>query len=466
MTLAMDLYDVFQFPMFYSVMYPNDIIANSILPGTSGLSYPKELKNKIIRIKDNKLQSTGEFYEWLRGFTDGEGYFAISHNSIKCLLKSGKIVKYESVIFSFVLHLSIRDKDVLYTIQKQLGGIGKIFIPEKGSHAFLRVSARNDVDLLLKLMSDYFSKLNTTKVLDYVAWNQARNLYFGYLDKRDKDSLPHHSDPHFNTILQKVISIKNSMNKSRVDFKLPENHKITITKRWLLGFFEGEGCFVVKSNSVFFSLVQTRVNRNVLVEIQNFLLQVDNMATVKVYDRQPNKLKQKPYSILYVGETNNSAYLLLILFIDLPWLSIKLWDFIDWAIVYILVAEGKHHTSEGKVTINILKSRMNIKRQNNDVEISNNMLDLLHSASNYAYSEQTGILNIKETLQGRSSKKHLLNSYVLVTDSNNSTSFCFRSNSYCADYFQVNKVSVARWIKKNSPVSIKKGKFLFHKVQR
>lgn len=122
-----------------------------------------------------------------------------------------------------------------------------------------------------------------------------------------------------------------------------------------------------------------------LVEIQNFLLQVDNMATVKVYDRQPNKLKQKPYSILYVGENNNSAYLLLILFIDLPWLSIKLWDFIDWAIVYILVAEGKHHTSEGKVIIDILKSRMNIKCQNNDVEISNNMLDLLHSVSNYAY---------------------------------------------------------------------------------
>ena len=147
MTLAMDLSDIFQFPMLYAVMYPKDIIANTILPWTSGLSYPKELKNKIIRIKDNKLQSTDEFYEWLRGFTDQEGYFGISHNSRKSLLKSGKIVKYENVVFSFVLHLSIRDKDVLYTIQKQLGGIGKILIPEKGSGAFLRVSARNEVDL-------------------------------------------------------------------------------------------------------------------------------------------------------------------------------------------------------------------------------------------------------------------------------------------------------------------------------
>lgn len=346
-----------------------------------------------------------------------------------------------------------------------MGGIGKILIPEKGSDAFLRISARNDVDLLLKLMSSYFKKLNSTKVLDFRAWNQARNLYYEYLDKRDKNSSPLHSDTFYSTILKKVISIKNSMNKSRVDFKLPENHKITITKRWLLGFFEGEGCFIVTKNSTCFSLGQTSVNRSVLVEIQNYLLQVDNKATVKIYDCKPNKLKQKPYSKLYVGETNNSTYLLLILFIDLPWLSIKLWDFIDWAIVYILVAEGKHHTSKGKVIIDILKSRMNIKRQNNDVEISKNILDLLHSESNYAYSEQTGILNIKETLQRRSSKKHLLNSYVLVTDSNNSTSFCFRSNSHCADYFQVNKVSVARWIKKNSPVSIKKGKFLFQKVQ-
>ena len=465
MTLAIDFSYGFHITMFYPVEY-KDTIAYSILPGTNGLSYPLKLKNKIIHMKYNKLKSTGEFYEWLRGFTDGEGYFAISHNSRKSLLKSGKIVKYENVIFSYVLHLSIRDKDVLYTIQKQLGGIGKILIFEKGSVAFLRVSARNDVDLLLKLMSSYFNKLNSTKVLDFRAWNQARNLYYEYLDKRDKNSSPLHSDTFYTTILKKVISIKNSMNKSRVDFKLPENHKITITKRWLLGFFEGEGCFIVTKNSTSFKLGQTSVNRSVLVEIQNYLLQADNKATVKIYDCKPNKLKQKPYSILYVGENNNSAYLLLILFIDLPWLSIKLWDFIDWAIVYILVAEGKHHTSEGKVIIDILKSRMNIKRQNNDVEISNNMLDLLHSASNYAYSEQTGILNIKETLPGRSSKKHLLNSYVLVTDSNNSTSFCFRSNSYCADYFQVNKVSVARWIKKNSPVSTKKGKFLFQKVQR
>ena len=98
-------------------------------------------------MKYNKLKSTGEFYEWLRGFTYERGYFAISHNSRKSLLKSGKIVKYENVIFSYVLHLSIRDKDVLYTIQKQLGGIGKILIFEKGSVAFLRVSARNEVDL-------------------------------------------------------------------------------------------------------------------------------------------------------------------------------------------------------------------------------------------------------------------------------------------------------------------------------
>ena len=50
-------------------------------------------------------------------------------------------------------------------------------------------------------MSDYFSKLNTTKVLDYVAWNQARNFYYGSLDKRDKDSFPLHSDPHVALIL-------------------------------------------------------------------------------------------------------------------------------------------------------------------------------------------------------------------------------------------------------------------------
>ena len=68
MTLAIDFFHDFHIPMFYTVEY-QDTIAYSILPGTNGLYYPLKLKNKIIHMKYNKLKSTGEFYEWLRGFT-------------------------------------------------------------------------------------------------------------------------------------------------------------------------------------------------------------------------------------------------------------------------------------------------------------------------------------------------------------------------------------------------------------
>jgi len=56
---------------------------------------------------------------------------------------------------------------VLYTIQKLLGNIGNIVV-NNGSATFT-VSGKEDTDKLLEYMYDYFSRLNTTKVLDFLA---------------------------------------------------------------------------------------------------------------------------------------------------------------------------------------------------------------------------------------------------------------------------------------------------------
>ncbi len=45
-------------------------------------------------------------------------------------------------------------------------------------------------------------------------------------------------------IIKEVLDIKNSMNRKRVSFHQPLDHKICITPYWLLGFVEGEGFFV------------------------------------------------------------------------------------------------------------------------------------------------------------------------------------------------------------------------------
>lgn len=424
-----------------------------------------ECKNKILSIKENKIKSADAFYEWLRGFTDGEGYFLIKKTSRKVLNKSGEIITYISITFSFVLHLSIKDVDVLYTIQKWLGGIGLVSIDEKGTTASLMVTGKEDTDKLMKLMYDYFSNLNTTKVLDFFAWYEARNLYYKYQEEKDKN-IPTYKDQGYSLLLNKVLSIRDSMNKSRFNFKFPESHKVNITKEWLLGFIEGEGCFHINNISVAFSLAQTSVNRYVLVCIKDYLQKFGDNLILTIEDCKPNKLKQKPYSVLYIGKGNNTAYIFISLIIDLPWLSYKVLNFKDWVVIYLLVSEGKHHLPEGKRIIANLKSRLGTKRELLDIEINKETIDLLYSASNYVESDHTGIFKVKINSKGLPGIMHKTGSYVLVTDLENSKSLKFKSNAECATYFGVSKVSVGRWITKNGPVSLQskvKGTFSFKK---
>ena len=44
-------------------------------------------------------------------------------------------------------------------------------------------------------MRSYFRKLNTTKVLNFLDWEKARNLYLEYLDNKAK-GVPNHKNPN------------------------------------------------------------------------------------------------------------------------------------------------------------------------------------------------------------------------------------------------------------------------------
>lgn len=79
------------------------------------------------------------------------------------------------------------------------------------------------------------------------------------MSERDK-SISIYKDPTFTATFNKLQSLKNFMNKARVNFKLPVNHQVTISNEWLLGFIEG-CCFGVNNVSVNFTLAQTAVNR-------------------------------------------------------------------------------------------------------------------------------------------------------------------------------------------------------------
>lgn len=69
---------------------------------------------------------------------------------------------------------------------------------------------------------------------------------------------------------EKLIELKDQMNKKRIDFYKPECHSINITSYWLLGFIEGDGCFSVnpKTCSLKLGIGQTYKEIRILEEIQ------------------------------------------------------------------------------------------------------------------------------------------------------------------------------------------------------
>ncbi len=454
------------------VEYYNNIIGVTLVSSLKDIKVSKgdeinkiilnNLKKKILTLKYKNININDEFCEWLRGFTDAEGYFLIQANSRKVVNSSDEIVTYYNFNFRYIIHLSIKDKDVLYIIQENLGGIGQVIVNEKNKDVSFIVSNKDDLEKLIEIMCNYFNNLNTVKLLDFLAWNEAREIYYEYTGKTE---IPKHKDLAFTNVYKKIISLKNACNKSRINYILPIDHKVTITKYWLLGFIEGEGCFSYHDNGIYFSLNQTIVNRYVLVAIKDFLINYAGKSnlTLTIADCKPNKTNQKPYSVLSVGRNYTCAKTLISVLIDLSWLSLKRLDFIDWVIIYLLLAEGKHYLNVGLNTITSLRSRMNLRRVYNKLEIDDKLKDLLFSDSNFIETEQTGVLKVIESSH-RNKKIQIIDSYVLVANVENSVSFGFRSNAVCALYFSVSKVTIGRWISRNSSVVTKLGTFIFKKV--
>ena len=91
------------------------------------------------------------------------------------------------------------------------------------------VTKRDDIRKLITLFDTY--NLNTSKYLDYLDFKEAFNLYNdreGFLTEELKNKIP---------------ELKEGMNTKRKNFNMPAEHKIIITKSWLLGLIEGEGSF-------------------------------------------------------------------------------------------------------------------------------------------------------------------------------------------------------------------------------
>ena len=147
----------------------------------------------------------------------------------------------------------------MLTIQKLLGGIGNVTKSGTEECRFT-VSDKEGIEKLITIF-DLFN-LNTTKYLDYLDFKSAFILYHSRLGLVTPE------------LTEELVSLKNRMNTSRINFNFPADHSIKITKHWLLGLIEGEGSFNLFREGLYpnFSLVLTERQQAVIIKIKEYLV--------------------------------------------------------------------------------------------------------------------------------------------------------------------------------------------------
>ena len=125
------------------------------------------------------------------------------------------------------------------------------------------VSQLNEIERVIIPIFEKFT-LNTTKYLDYLDF---KNAFFIFKNRKSSELVVHE-------LYSNIIRIKEGMNSKRVVFDLPKDHIINITGNYLVGFLEGDGTFYLSKHdmSIHFSLVTTTINKNFLLKIREFLL--------------------------------------------------------------------------------------------------------------------------------------------------------------------------------------------------
>nr|YP_010691041.1 LAGLIDADG endonuclease [Phellinus igniarius]WBU93142.1 LAGLIDADG endonuclease [Phellinus igniarius] len=176
------------------------------------------------------------FYQWLVGFTDGDGSFSI-------------IRQNNTWNLTYKLGSSTYNLRILHYIKKQLKA-GNIYIEKNTKSAHFRI---RDLQTLNKIIFPIFDKypLLTSKYFNYVKFRKAYNILNNKnLTKEEKDKLineintsipENYISPVFTSLGPEIQTIKNLIN-----FEFCSS---VMSKSWLVGFTEAEGSFYLVNKS-------------------------------------------------------------------------------------------------------------------------------------------------------------------------------------------------------------------------
>jgi len=115
-------------------------------------------------------------------------------------------------LFKIAVHKD--DEGVLRYIHSKLG-VGNV--PLYNNECIFNVTDTKGISILMSIFDKY--NLNTTNHLDYLNFKKAFLLYINRDKSLEDDRVKH-----------EIVELKNKMNTNRVDFVMPDSHKIVITK--------------------------------------------------------------------------------------------------------------------------------------------------------------------------------------------------------------------------------------------
>lgn len=199
-----------------NVEHPN----NNLFDHSKNINRFKYFKNK-----DN-------FYQWLVGFTDGDGSFSIV-----------RVAEGKWTLF-FKLTQSTYNLRAIYFIKNQLD-VGSVYVDSDCNKADFRIRDRKAIGSTILPIFDKYPLL-TSKYFSYVKFKKAYEILENtQLSTKDKDNLllelQKEQMPldYISPAWQKVNNEVNNTNKA----------KLVMSKYWLIGFTEAEGSFYLVSKT-------------------------------------------------------------------------------------------------------------------------------------------------------------------------------------------------------------------------
>lgn len=368
-------------------------------------------------------ESDLQFYEWFSGFTDSEGCFRFERT---------KGLTYQ---FIFVILLHIDDIGSLHYIRDRLG-IGSV--KTYGNTTRFTVTRRKELEKLINIFSNF--PLNSTKLLNYLNFKRAFELYTGSKNKTEDLAL-------------EMEKIKNKMNRNRSDYQLPEGHCPVITSHWLLGFVEGDGSFHLdrSSNRLNFDLTLSGVDLALLEGIKDYLFNLPGVEPEKMNKSSMMIYLSKGPSVaahLSIKDIDFIKYVIIPFFSSMTWHSKKFLDFQDWVLIFKLKEQGHHYTDEGLRLIELITSQTNNNRLST-TKAAKIDRGLLHADIQRVLSGQSNYENRGDRIYIKSLDRFLTSSKAkvvqLIDDHSGETIKTYSSLTACAKSLGMPQSSV--WVK-------------------